>query len=276
MPKQNSLRDFIRPRHSLERTLVADVLAVGAVDFPCDALRVDEAGSDGVYEDVVRGQSLSQRLAHRIQAGLARAVSRGVGFASERAARRNVSDLPAALFDHLLSRAKSQIRRSDQVGVDRGPPRLLPFNITDRRDRMGLEDRGVVDQRVQTAEIADNMLDQFARLIGVSDVGSNDRVRTTLKQSERLFGLLAIVVVMNDHSRSVFGELQRGRAADALRSAGSLFEFVFEFHASPDSQLRITSTLIPAVEIVWGRHTTRQAACPGVADVNQSIGLGIG
>jgi hypothetical protein len=63
-------------------------------------------------------------------------------------------------------------------------------------------------------------------------------VRTACKQSARLFGLLAVVVVMNDHSRSVFGELQRGGAADALRSASDQYDFVFEIHASPDGQRR--------------------------------------
>src|SRR5215471_8947916 len=62
--KQDGLRDFIRPRHALERALAADRLAVGAVDFPGDALRIYEAGRDYVNEDVMRGQGLSQRLAH--------------------------------------------------------------------------------------------------------------------------------------------------------------------------------------------------------------------
>jgi hypothetical protein len=35
---------------------------------------------------------------------------------------------------------------------------------------------------------------------------------------------------MNDHSRAVFGESNRGGASNALRRAGDEYDFVFEFH----------------------------------------------
>src|SRR5262249_1726334 len=103
---------------------------------------------------------------------------------------------------------------------------------------MEFEDRGVVDQRVQAPIIADDLLDQIARLLGVGDVGPDDRVRIALEQSDCLFGLLAVVVVMNDHSRAVFGEPSRGGASNALRRAGDEYDFVFEIHLSSPAPKR--------------------------------------
>src|SRR5262245_65727783 len=61
--EQNGLGDFVRPSHALEWALTADGLSVRAVDFPGDALRVDEARRDGVNEDVEIGRaSCRERL----------------------------------------------------------------------------------------------------------------------------------------------------------------------------------------------------------------------
>src|SRR5262249_16153691 len=61
-------------------------------------------------------------------------------------------------------------------------------------------------------------------------------VRIAFKRSERLLGLLAIAVVMNDHTRALVGELSRGGPPDALGGAGDKDDLVFEIHGSSENR----------------------------------------
>src|SRR5262249_18337193 len=67
-------------------------------------------------------------------------------------------------------------------------------------------------------------------------VGLDNLVRIASERSECLLGLLAVAIVMNDHARSLAGELSRGGAPDALGGAGDQDDFVFEIHGSSENR----------------------------------------
>src|SRR5215203_3551383 len=84
---RSSTRDLLRGGDAPEGALRANTLSLGAAQQGIGHVGLDEARGDHVEEDAVRRECLGQVLAHGIQAGLARTVSRGLGLPAEGSAR---------------------------------------------------------------------------------------------------------------------------------------------------------------------------------------------
>src|SRR5918996_380332 len=184
-------------------------LAVGRVH-----LGVDQSGLQDVDRDPARPEVT--RRAARVT-GERRLGGRVFGHPGEAdaRARAGADGDDSAAFTHVLDRLADA---GDDPGVVHGP---LAIKLADVErgivDWTLHDDRGVVDEDVQAAKLADNLADQLRSLLGVALVGVERRGAYAFGLElldDRLSAIGGRVVADRDFG-AVIGEPQRGRRADA-------------------------------------------------------------
>src|SRR5215217_619478 len=260
--KRHRPRDLLRGGDTPEGALRANTLSLGATQQGFGHVGLDEARGDHVEEDAVRRERLGQGLAHGVQAGLARTVSRGLGLPAEGPARGDVHHAPAAALHHDAGSQEGQVRRTYEVRRDRPGPRVLPTREVDLRNGVGLEDGRVVDENVYPTHLARDALDEAARGVRVGYVSREGRVRPTLKGGECLLGRVPVCAVVDRHPRALLRELARYLASYAARGARHKCHLPRKFHPFPHQVASpIRAGLSPrgaALPLVAGASRKRQ------------------
>ena len=119
----------------------------------CLRHRLEDRGLGGgrrhrVDEHAFGGKLLRQRFRQRDQAGLRRAVVRGVRVAFLAGDRRDVDDAAVTLLDHLRHDRAAGQERPDEVDLDDAPP---DFGVEFPGHAVAAGDAGVVDEDVDAA-----------------------------------------------------------------------------------------------------------------------------
>lgn len=228
--EEDGSRDFVGPSDAIERALSADRFTFRASHFVGYSLGIDEPRSDDIDEDIMRSQSLRQRLAHGVEAGFACAVGWRSRFTAKGSARRDVDDPPplaSALFDHPPRSAIGNIGRAEQIRGYGPIPGALPVFVISRCDRVRFEDRCIIDQDVQSLMAFIDLIDQPFGLIGIGDVGLVQCVFTTDRGhcSVRLF---SIAMIVDGNPGTAGGELIDDFSTYPFSSAGDEDDFAGE------------------------------------------------
>ena len=179
--------------------------------------RLRGGGRDAVHRDVVAGQLLAERFGQRDDAGLRRAVGRGVRVAFLAGNRRDVDDAAVVLPDHVRHDGAAAQKDAGQIDVEHllpGVDRILPDLLL----RPG--DAGICDEDVDAAE----RLDRGARggfdggRTRMSTTASVRRVHPSKLASDRLDERAIAIPERHDGAR---GEQALGNgSADALPATG--------------------------------------------------------
>jgi len=100
-----------------------------------------------------------------------------VGFTAERAPRRDVDDPAASRSDHVRYDGVYEVRRADEVGVDRAAPGVAPVVVARRQHGVGFVDARVVHQDVDPSELRDDAVDDGPGGVAVGQIGPHSDVR---------------------------------------------------------------------------------------------------
>jgi hypothetical protein len=150
---------------------------------------VHETGRHGGDRDPVRGQRDGERLAERVQARLAGAVSRLAGLAAERPAGGDVDDPPATPGDHVLDRAPGHVGGTGEVDGQRLLPGRLPLLVGHLGHRVGGEHARVVDQHVQATQCGAGLVHHLPHRLRVRQVGPHQQVAAAGQAGQHRGGL---------------------------------------------------------------------------------------
>ena len=199
---------------------VADqVLGLGRQRVEDAVLR--PAGADRVHGDPAAGE------AHREIAdeGLERRLGRAhpdPGLEAARAAPFGVGDGEDAASP---SHERRRLAHADEEGLGLGVERVVPLLQRDVHRRLEEERHlgpGVAHEYVELAEIRPHLAEHLGDLLGLPHVGLHGEALgpAPADLGQRVFRRRLVLVVMDGHLDTRFGQLQRDASADSARASG--------------------------------------------------------
>ena len=190
---------------------------------------LDKPECDRVDPHAQRPQLLGHRLGHPDQAGLGGRVVHLPRHPDQPGDRRDVDDRAALGLHHDERAGARDVERAGQIGLDNRGPVLLAHH----HQQLVAREPGVVDHRVEPAELGLGCVDHRAHGFEVGNVGL-ERHRLDPECGDpgfQLFGLLfALEIIEGDVGAAARG-LERDCAADPSRRPGDDYSLTLEiFH----------------------------------------------